>query len=243
MRRILMLVAAACLIAGCGPTKMTTTSDYAGTLPQPTMIVVYNFAVAPNEVELDEGIEADITRAKDGTPRTLDEMAIGRQVSEAFAKKLVAQLQNDGYVVLRAADAHINDNGNGNVLTIKGQFISIDEGNRTERVMIGFGMGRTDVRTAVQIAERMPQTSGAAKVQLVESVTADAKSGYKPGMAETAGAAAMAGHVGTGIAVGAGLAVGSEAFGANVDADADRSAKQIAGRIKLIYQARGWQTY
>jgi len=92
----------------------------------------------------------------------------------------------------------------------------------------------------VQISEQLASPNQPTKTQLVESLKTDAKSGYKPGVAVGAGAASMAGHVGAGLVVGTGMAVGSEAFFANVDADADRTAKQIAGRIKLIYQARGW---
>jgi hypothetical protein len=226
------------LLAGCGPTKMTTTNDYTGPLPKPEMIVVYDLAVAPNEVTLDKGIESEIKQASSGTPRTEEEMAIGRKVAATFSKKLVDQLQSNGFVVMRAADAHLKDDGN--VMLIKGQFISINEGNRTERVVIGFGLGRTDVRAAVQISEQLASPGKPTKIQLVESLQTDAKSGYKPGVAVGAGAASMAGHVGAGLLIGGGMAVGSEAFFANVDADADRIAKQIASRIKLIYQARGW---
>ena len=166
-------------------------------------------------------------------------MTIGRTVAGALSQKLVDQLNSQGYVAKRAADAHVSDDGN--ILTIKGQFISIDEGNRTERVVVGLGMGRSDVRVAVQMAERMPSARGQPpRIQMVETMQTDARSGYKPGMAETAGAASVAGHVGMGIAMGAGTAVGSEAFSANVDADADRAAKQIAKRIQLIYQSMDW---
>ena len=41
--------------------------------------------------------------------------------------------------------------GTQNALLIKGQLVSIDEGNRTVRLIIGLGAGRSDVRAHVQV--------------------------------------------------------------------------------------------
>jgi Domain of unknown function (DUF4410) len=38
-------------------------------------------------------------------------------------------------------------------LSIEGQFLTIDEGNRTRRLVIGFGAGASHVRIAVQMLE------------------------------------------------------------------------------------------
>ena len=76
--------------------------------------------------------------------------------------------------------------------------------------------------------------------RLVEEFTTDAKSGYKPGMAETEGASALAGHWAVGLAVGAGLSVASEKFSANVEADADRTAENIAKQLNTFFQSKGW---
>jgi len=52
------------------------------------------------------------------------------------------------------------------------------------------------------------------------------KSRRKPGLAETMGAGAAAGHPAVSAAVSSGLAFASEEFSANVDADAERTANQ-----------------
>ena len=121
------------------------------------------------------------------------------------------------------------------LLLIKGQFLSIDEGNQTERVMIGLGMGRSEVKTSVQLYETM-----ASGPFLVEQFIGDARSGFKPGMAETLGAGAVAGHLGAAAAVGGGLTIGSEAFAANIEADADRTAKELVKQIRQLYVNKGW---
>src|SRR2546430_4527270 len=129
----------------------------------------------------------------DKSPRTVEEKEIGHKCADALAVKLVDQLRGMGYRVLRETEVM---GTTGNMLNIHGQFISINEGNQAERVVIGLGMGlgmgRTDVKTNVQIYEQMPKST-----QLVESFTTDAKSGMKPGMAATGGSGAVPRHAGT----------------------------------------------
>jgi hypothetical protein len=114
----------------------------------------------------------------------------------------------------------------GNDLSIGGHFISIDEGNRTERAVIGLGMGRTDVEAEVMVYQN---------AQLVEQFETEAKSSRKPGMAETMGVGAAAGNLAIAAAVSGAAAVGSEAFSANVEADASRTAKKLAKQLEVFF--------
>jgi hypothetical protein len=223
------------LSASCAPTNVTTTSAYAGPLPSPNMIIVYNFAATPEEVKLDPGLSGQIVEAAKKEPRTEQERQIGQACADALAKHLVEELQGMGYVVTRSQGT--NSSMDGNSLLIQGQFVTIDEGNQTRRVTIGLGMGRSDVRVVSQVYETLPKGP-----VLVEQFTGDAKSGFKPGMAETLGAGAAVGSVGTAAAVSGVVTVGSEAFSANVDADASRMAKDLAKRIQDLYRNRGWPT-
>lgn len=89
--------------------------------------------------------------------------------------------------------------------------MSIDEGNRTERVTIGLGAGRSDVRAQVQVYEVTP-----AGTRLVDTIEVDGKSGLTPGMAESMGVGGLAGHLLVATAVGAGVHVVSESMGTDV---------------------------
>ncbi len=220
------------LVAACAPTKVTVVSETTAQLPRPNQLLVYNFAVSPGEVELDEGISAKLSDYMSGTSRTQEEINIGQQVSSALATHLVEELQSFGFPVQRAAGPPPIGVS---ILAVRGQFLSIDEGNRTERVVIGLGLGRTDVKTYVQVYD----LSGKSR-KIVEQFEVDAKSGAKPGMAETMGVGAAAGHLGTSAALGGALAVGSEAFSANVDADAKRTAKKIAKELGAFFVSQGW---
>jgi hypothetical protein len=220
------------VIISCAPTQVKTVSEYSGKLSRPDRIFVYDFATSPDDVDTSKGIIADLEHLVKKAPRTKEEKAVGRHVANALSKALVKEIQNFGLPAERAAGT---PSSSGNMLEIEGQFLSIDEGNRTERVIIGFGLGRTDVKTNVQLYDVTAQGRRA-----VEKFTTDAKSGRKPGMAVFVGAGALAGHAAVSTLVSGGVSAASEKFSANVEADAKRTAKEIAKRLGQFFVRQGW---
>ncbi len=190
------------VIISCAPTQVKTVSEYSGKLSRPDRIFVYDFATSPDDVDTSKGIIADLEHLVKKAPRTKEEKAVGRHVANALSKALVKEIQNFGLPAERAAGT---PSSSGNMLEIEGQFLSIDEGNRTERVIIGFGLGRTDVKTNVQLYDVTAQGRRA-----VEKFTTDAKSGRKPGMAVFVGAGALAGHAAVSTLVSGGVSAASE---------------------------------
>jgi hypothetical protein len=221
-------------LAAC--TSSSSVNETSGSLlPRPQVVVVETFAVAPDEVQLDRGLSTQIDQAiqaSRGTPRSAQETVAGRQVAGTLAKKLVVEIQDLGLPAQLGTEA---PPGAQPALLITGQFVSIDEGNRTERVAIGLGAGRSDVRARAQVFEVV-----AGSRRLLEEVEVDAKSGLKPGMAETLGVGGVAGHLAVSAVAGAGLAVVSETMGANVVADSDRAAKGIAKQLATFFARQGW---
>lgn len=217
-------------LSGC--TTVQQLSQYGGPVPRPDRILVYDLTVSPGAVELDSGLAERIQEATQGTPRTLEEMEIGRKVAAVLSEHLVAEIRRMGLPAQRA-------NGTppswGRTVMIKGAFLSIDEGNRTERLVIGLGAGRSDVRAAVSVLEVMSDGT-----RVLEQFEVDAKSGLKPGMVETMGVGTAAGHIATGAAVTVGGSAASETFGANVEADAQRAARSIANQLKPFFASKGW---
>jgi hypothetical protein len=233
--KIFGMVLVACVsvaLAACAPTQVQVVSESYVILPRPEMILVYNFAASPEEVQLDQGLSAVVVEAVKGTPRTVEELAVGRATSEALAKELVTEIQKLGLPVQRASGTKPSS---GNILEISGQFISIDQGNRTERVVIGLGAGRTDIKAKTQVFD-----ARGGQRKLMAQFETDAKSGYKPGMLETMGAGAAAGHLATSAAASTALAGASETFTATVQADAKRAAKQIAKQLANYFVYQGW---
>jgi hypothetical protein len=76
--------------------------------------------------------------------------------------------------------------------------------------------------------------------RVVDQFEVDAKSGSMPGMAETMGAGAAAGHLATSAAVSVAKSVASEKFGDDVDADARRTADQISKVLASFFAREGW---
>jgi hypothetical protein len=220
------------LLAACASTKVTVENEHGGILPRPDQVFVYDLAVTPEEVKLDSGIASKIEELAKKPPRAEAEIKVGRQVADALSRHLVSKIQAMGLPANRAVGT---TPVTGNILAIKGQFISIDEGNRTERVVIGLGLGRTDVKAIIQVYD---YDNGART--LCCQLETDAKSGRKPGMAETMGAGAATGNLVTSAAVGGGLTAASEVFSATVEADADRTATKIASQLKPYFKSQGW---
>ncbi len=234
----LLTITMLAVAAGCAPTnvqqqppqRMTTTQ-----MQRPDLVLVYDFAVSPDEVKLDTGLSADIMQKYQehkGSSRTAEELKVGHRVADALAEELVKKIRSYG---LWAERAFSTPYGNAKDLLIKGQLLSIDEGNRTERVTIGLGAGRTSVQANVQVYELTPQG-----MKEVDTLRGAAKSGRKPGMGEMMGIGAIAGHLLASTVVSGALAGATEMTSATVEADAKRLAEKIAQELGKFFVDKGW---
>lgn len=215
-------------LVGCGSAEVTPTYRTAHYVYRPDMLVVYNFAVTPQEVSLDQGVAASALRDAQNRAQSQEEIQIGRAVSEMLARSLVDELRKVGVTAFRAHEIRGTSN---TTIHLTGRFVSVDGGNQTLRTWVGFGMGRSELRTQFQFHQ------GRTFLGEAESV---ADSGLKPGMLTSLGVGAAAGSVGTAAAVGAGGTGISEALLAGVEADAQRTAAKIADQIAERYRWRGW---
>lgn len=221
------------LLAAC--TQGSSQIEAARPMPRPQVIVVQDFAVAPGEVQLDPGLSTSIremVESREGAPPGTQAYKVGRQVADALADKLVADIRDLGLPAQRGRDL---PPGVTTGLVITGQFVSIDQGSRAARVAIGLGAGRSDVRVRAQVFD-----VGPAGRRLADQIEVDAKSGLQPGMAETMGVGALTGHLVTATLVSGGLQVADESLGASVVADADRAAKGVSKQLSSFFGEQGW---
>jgi hypothetical protein len=225
-------LAGAAMILGCAPTQVQSTYQRDAAMPRPEQVLVYDFAVSPMDVQLDRGLSGQVEQMAKGSPRTEQEIQLGQQAARALSQKLVSRINAMGLPARRVVGAPSRWE---KAVLIEGQFVSIDQGNSTERNVIGLGVGRSQVQTLVQVYE----TRGAQLVKLQEFAT-DAASGIRPGAAETMGVGAAAGTLGVSAAVTAAGTVGSELFGATVQADAQRTAADIADKLQAYFTEQGW---
>jgi len=227
---VLLLLA----VGACGRARITSAGGSVGALPPPDGVLIYDLAVSPEQVSRDRGLGPRLADGFDTTPRTEKERQLGERLAQAFSDALVEQLRHAGLDARRAAASEPAPPG---PLLITGEFLSIDEGNRTARVVVGLGMGRSKVQALVHVYESLPDSP-----VLVREYLGDADSGFKPGMAESLGVGAVATTIAGAAATSSALAVGSESFIASIDADAKRMADRLAKQILALYASRHWAT-
>jgi Domain of unknown function (DUF4410) len=114
-------------------------------LPRPAMIVVHDFAVAPEEVQPGRSLSG--ARLVQDTGRTEREKAVGHAFAEEFTAALVEEIRTLGLPAQRADAPNLPS---GDVVTIEGQFISL-AGGPSQPGIVGFSGGWPDVLADVQL--------------------------------------------------------------------------------------------
>jgi hypothetical protein len=220
------------LLSGCASTKTLTRQSSAATaLPKPARVIVYDFATSPDEIEPDNPIADQYERRS--TAQTPEDKRLGRMLSDQVAQQLVHELGERGIGAVRANQAGAltpND------YLIKGEFVSIVEGNRMRRMLIGFGAGSSELQSLVQIY--LVTSDGVHRVSEVEVTSKGSK---MPGMLVPIGVGAAAGSVVKSAAISGGLSTARELGSAPVDERAKATAEEIAKRIEAAYEKRGWK--
>jgi hypothetical protein len=232
MKPVTLAMLAASALA-CATTQVSDESASWGRAPKPERILVHAFATSPEEVRLDHSLTATAAWKLEGVSASQEQQQVAHAVADALADDLVKKIQAFGLPAERGSGPLPRDGVP--TVVIDGQFLAIDEGSRTARVVIGLGAGKSEVRTAVQVVELLPEGS-----RLLDTFEVDAKSGSTPGMAETMGAGAAAGHLAESAALSVAKSVASEKFGDDVDADARRSADQISKVLAASFARQGW---
>jgi len=201
-----------------------------GKTPRPHHIWVYDFAATPAEVPAGSALAGQ--PIEHPTPQTAEQIATGRKMGDAIATQLVEEIFNMGMLARKASSdtkPEIND------LVIRGYLLSIDEGDATKRVAIGFGSGASQLTAAVEGFQMTTQG-----LRKLGSGTVDSGGGKTPG-----GAVGVAALIATGNPVGLIVGGGAKAYGeysgsSKIEGRAKAIAKEIAEKIKPKFQQQGW---
>jgi len=221
------------VILGCAPTHVETMREYTGQtmLPKPDHVIVYDLAFSPEDVSPNSGIGAKLADFATGASMSDEQLKVGQAAANGFAEEMVKILREMG---LRADRAKGSPMVTEKTLAIEGQFLSVDEGNRARRWVIGFGVGGSEVRAHIQTY----YGKGATRLLLQEFETS-AESSKKPGMGPMAGVGAAATTAATGAAVSAGVSGVGES-NQTVEGEARRSAKEVAKPLSRFFVGQGW---
>jgi len=199
-------------------------------MPRPHHIWVYDFAATPAEVPAGSALAGQ--HDEHPTPQTAEQIATGRKMGELIATQLVEEIFNMGLLAKKASSdtkPEIND------LVIRGYLLSIDEGDSTKRVAIGFGSGASQLTAAVEGFQMTAQG-----LRKLGSGTVDSGGGKTPGGAVGVAALIVTGNP-VGLIVGGGVkAYGEYSGSAKIEGRAKAIAKEIAEKIKPKFQEQGW---
>ena len=231
LTRIAVCVLAMVAVAGCASTNVTSRQEYqGGKLPRPAHIWVYDFAATPAEIPTESALAGQ--PVEQSTPQTTEQIAAGRQMGTLIATTLVEEIRGMG---LPAAHASSGTKTQVKDLVLRGYLLSIDEGDATKRVAIGFGSGASQLSAAVEGFQVTGQG-----LKKLGSGNVDAGGGKTPG-----GAVGVAALIVTGNPVGLIVGGGAKAYGeysgsSKIEGRAKAIAKEIADTIRPKFQAQGW---
>jgi len=154
--------------------NVTPISVYTGSipLPKPAKILVYDFAVNPDDVKVDK-LQSMRPRHLITGDKKPD--AVAASAGKKFSMELVKALAKTGIPVEHVAvDAAAAEDQ----MVVQGSFTSLKEGNKAERDTIGMGLGGADLHATVDVHVK----SGADMV-LLSQFTTDTKPGANVGSA------------------------------------------------------------
>jgi hypothetical protein len=220
-------------IGGCARVSTQYVQQTTDRLTRPALILVHDYQVSPDEVQLDSALSSQLKRAVKGTPKTEDQLKVEQEVSRTLTTTLVDEIRKLGIPAEPAAMA--SPVVAGPILSIEGQIVSIDEGNKAKRLVIGLGSGASEVRTLTQVYE---VTSGD-EHRLIEDFYTTTKSSRRPGVGPFAGVGAAAGLAASRVAVAGGVGAAT-ALSQTVEADVKHGAKQVVKELAKFFVEQGW---
>jgi Domain of unknown function (DUF4410) len=218
------------VVTGCASTEVTERQRYEGEkLALPDRMIVHDFTGDPAEVPPESAFAAEMVGAGAPTPEQLE---VGRRLGAQVASELVTELRDMGLPAVRAAGQPAPRPDD---IVLRGYFVSVDEGRAGRRVLVGFGSGAAELRTAVegyQMTAQGLRPLGRGEIR--------SEGGKLPGMvlpaAVLAATASPIGLIVGGTAKATGEVTGSE----TIEGAAERTAKEIAAQLRTAAEEQGW---
>ena len=206
---------------------------------RPSQIIVFPFATASAEVSLNQSIGARLYREYTDENQTAEQSQLAHATAQNICVQVATSLASSGWnSVCQPRGTPVPG---GNTLIVDGIFTDISQGNRAERMVIGFGMGASVVDTQVTLY----QNSNGNSVPLM-IFTTHADSGEMPGVGITGPAGAAAGGAAAAATLGVGVASsGVKSVTSSTGYLVDQSAKKIvslardADRCPLMSEMSG----
>ena len=227
---VIGVVLFAAFLVGCAGGSATPVSQYQGSdpLPRPPALYIYDFAVDPEDVVVDT-FGPDFVHSDEASMS--ERRQEGRKVAIALSEALVTKLAQKGITARRAmASTKIPLNA----AVVKGQFVSIKEGDETARVVVGFGAGAEQLEARVQVYQMRKDG-----LQKISTSLGEAHGRKTPGVAGPAAVAVGAGMV-AGVVVSSAMNLKSEAIDGSMQTNVDNLAEKFVENAVSFYKRHGW---
>ena len=218
------------LLAGCASTKVTEETAPVQGVTKPNNIFVYNFTADPNMIPPDSVAAANVDRTNPPSP---EDIQTANEYGAVIAKRLVEDIRAMGMPATLATAGAQPAIGDG---VLKGYLVSTESGKAGRRVILGFGSGKSEMKTVVEGFGMTAQG-----LRPLGSGTLESESGKTPGLLAPAAMAAAGSPVG--LVVMGSLKLYGEASGrSGLEGRAKATADEIAEQLKVRFKERGWIT-
>jgi hypothetical protein len=224
------------MVAGCSTHVQNTGTyvapvQYSGQqMPRPREVLVYDFTIDPNTIQLDSGMKARLEAMSGSADPQTERRELAYEVTSAISETLVDAINRMGLIAVPAGPGSQRQPGD---VVIQGQIVRVNAGNATRRAIIGFGAGKSEVFADVQLLRAEP----GGYVRPLQTYDANANSGRTPGLGLGA-ASAAAGHVAMAVAGSVAGTMARQRSG--LGKDAEDLAKKVATNVGNFFAAQGW---
>jgi hypothetical protein len=223
-------------IGGCAATSVFSIS--AATPPKvgrPTEVAVYEVAFAPSKIEQSQSAIADIDRPNLSLASLYqpDHFTAERQAVRDLTDQVITKLIDLKFDARKLPRGTLPPNG---ALVIDGRLLRLDEGDALSRLVIGFGVGASQIDSEVRVYQ---VNSGAANELLDFKVHSD--TGKMPGHAVTMGVgAALTGGTSLMGAAVSGMISGADFWRSMIRSQTNSMANRIVGFVSEYAATQGW---
>lgn len=231
MRALALLLSSLLVVAGCASSKIDGGRDLTGDekLPRPDRILVYDINANPADIAPTSALTGRYVATS--APLSSEEARLGREIGGLVSERLVANLRRMGLTVHRAQFGPAPRIGD---VVISGHFVTVDQGDKDKRFLVGFGAGASELITHIE--GYLVTEEG---LRLLGYRQATDRGGKKPGViVPTLGS--FASRSPAGLIVGGAVNVEKYMNSETRDAAVERTADAIGDELKTIFAEMGW---
>lgn len=234
-RGLIIAGSAPLLLVSCAREQTQEGVRYRGPpLPRPQRIFVPDLGLLASDVKLDEGVRERLMQQLSSETMVQQRLDAGRAAAATLTQEMVTRLGSYGLPAERTTRP-VPGLPVPNVV-VEGHVLSVDQGNRTRRTLIGFGAGQSQVVVEIQVYFR----DGVGSPRLIDQFESAAESPRTPGAAATMGAGAAAARAAEAAAASGVMRNVSEARSADTGAEGRRIGDALALRLGRLFVELGW---